>query len=256
MAKPRKKAMHAMWFSWVPAPNDNFRQTYDRQKTACDKLVDGWPYKGGKSKIHPAMVTTNNASVSCAECRRQVKMTPGEHRAYMVQRAREQQEKFAKFKTITEEKRKTDREAREALVATMRDDALVMMDCVLSDQPYEHADTVMYAAHQKWLLASPKAPVHEKSAERRYVVRSVFGTRRVCCRFCGGWYGLAARGANYNGCWFSKGPHGYVDLDLFWSEERAREKYGEAAVPVSVDRHHTLCALAYLADVECPEKIP
>src|SRR5690349_12182933 len=118
MAKSRKKALHVMWFSWVPVgDNDNWRRTYDRTKTACDKTLDEWPYKGGKSRVHPAMVIPNyNASGMCAECARQTKMTPGEHRAHMAERADMKKTQFAKLKAKNEEKRKTEREAREALV--------------------------------------------------------------------------------------------------------------------------------------------
>lgn len=200
----------------------------------------------------------DQADVTCTECKRRAELSLEDYRA-------ERKAEQGKLEALRAEQTKKQREAREALIKDslaaideVRPDALVMLDAVLQDTEYPRAEEVLRAALVLHRINNPRS-----RGERLWVFRGGDpnpSTQEICCRFCGGVMGSGRVGYDYTQSWFTADRREHATEH--WAQQHVVEEGLDgwpdvnARLVVGVNRHTTLCALAYLSDTKCLEPVP
>lgn len=253
MAKPKKirtlkqrqadrsrRAVHSPVFRWSQTG-----RAVDLMDThvACGKRR----FQRG-STFASLLISPLVAEVDCAACVRLLSMTREQHEAHVEAEKKKLADVRAKQQSRADEERAAAVQARVALVAAYRDDALVALDAYLSDVPYERMGEVLVAAVTKYRLDNPRS-----RGEKLWVMTGDQHDQRrdILCRFCRRKVGHGELGRDHSWKWFDT---------CTWREfptlAAYREVYGDESSVVCVGRHTTLCALAYLAGVPCAEPVP
>lgn len=190
--------------------------------------------------------------VTCAACLRWLALSPDEREAHDLGESTRAKAAHGKLA----EKRKVDQAAaaaeRDAHVQTMRTTALVAMDAVLAGRTDGNDPDVMtmLAEALATAMVAYRAVNPRTRGERRWVFETSAtapasnNIRIIACRFCRRCMGSGEIGYDYSTSCFD--ANGVI---VHWpntDENRPR-------IAVSVARHTTLCALAYLAGVANPE---
>lgn len=234
--------VHSVPF-WVDV--DDYRTFTFEPRTACGKKLHN------RANVRlPTTVVLN--SVTCATCRRLLAMTADQYRAHLLAEKKHLDDVRAGQRDRAAAKRAAVLAERRAFVDQCRDDAQVALDAYLSDAQYPLMDKVLAAAMTLYQLNNPAS-----RGDRLWVFTTEGVTklmpggssaRCVTCRFCRVDIGAGVLGSDYSRSYF----------DVREGVELAHNKW-VAATPtnvVSVARHTTLCALAYLAGTTCVEPVP
>lgn len=187
-------------------------------------------------------------SITCAACLRWLELDEIQRNLADLARASEARDKIAAVRSKVESKTKPQRDKERAaravraaeLIAEHEDHAQVAVDAYLSDREYPLLRACLEAAMVKHRRENPTT-----RGKRLWYFRQqdpVQSGREIACRFCDGVIG--------KGCQIS------WDYSASWFTDHGVERGPENGGTVSVRRHTTLCALAYLACVPCVEPLP
>lgn len=244
-----RMVVHSLPFIWQ---NGQRRFTYGVSRLPCGQSVADRTGRTRPSRTEPNEVT-------CTGCQRVLAMTAEQYNAHILAEAKKLQDVRAKQRARADEERAARQREQWNQVHKYEDDALVTLDAYLAGVEYEHMREVLGAALVKYRMEHP-----ESRGERLWVMseakffkndaKAPDTKRNIVCRFCRRLLGRGDLGKDYTYSWFSYDLH--ESATESWAREYTDTVLSPAYPVVSVGRHTTLCALAYLSGTQCVEPVP